>query len=160
MIKLTEDLVAIGQTAADKADAIARAVDLLVAADKIDPGYGDSMLGRERVANTFLGNGIAIPHGLPKDRALIHETAIAVVQVPDGVDWGPGDRARLIVAIAAKSDEHLQVLSNLTDVLGDPAEADRLASMPVPPPPWSNWPRDTRPRSASATAPGPAMRKA
>ncbi|RAP40532.1 phosphoenolpyruvate--protein phosphotransferase [Rhodovulum viride] len=128
MISLTNNLVALGRKARDKADAIAQAVDLLAAAGKIDPRYGDSMLGREKVANTFLGNGIAIPHGLPKDRELIRETAIAVVQLPEGVDWGPGDRARLVVAIAAKSDEHLQILTNLMDVLGDPAEADRLAT--------------------------------
>ena len=128
MIPLTSELVAIGKTATDKADAIAQAVDLLTAAGKIDPRYGQSMLGREAVANTFLGNGIAIPHGLPQDRDLIHDTAIAVVQLPAGVEWAPGDIAHLVVAIAAKSDEHLQVLSNLTDVLGDAAEAGRLAT--------------------------------
>ncbi|PTV96535.1 phosphocarrier protein FPr [Rhodobacter aestuarii] len=132
MIPLTSELVAIGKTATDKADAIAQAVDLLTAAGKIDPRYGASMMGREAVANTFLGNGIAIPHGLPKDRDLILDTAIAVVQLPGGVEWGPGDRARLVVAIAAKSDEHLQVLSNLTDVLGDEAEAERLATTTDP----------------------------
>ncbi len=128
MAILTSDLIALNATVASKAEAIATAVDLLVAAGKIDPGYGESMLGREKVANTFLGNGIAIPHGLPKDRELINDTAIAVVQVRDGIDWGNGDTARLIVAIAAKSDEHLTILSNLTDVLGDADEADRLAT--------------------------------
>lgn len=128
MLTLTNDLVAIGKTATDKADAIAQAVDLLAAAGKIDPRYGASMMGREKVANTFLGNGIAIPHGLPKDRDLIHDTAIAVVQLPGGVEWGSGERARLVVAIAARSDEHLAVLTNLTDVLGDEAEAEKLAT--------------------------------
>ncbi|MDO6586813.1 phosphoenolpyruvate--protein phosphotransferase [Salipiger sp. 1_MG-2023] len=128
MLTLTNDLVAIGKSATDKADAIAQAVDLLTAAGKIDPRYGASMMGREKVANTFLGNGIAIPHGLPKDRDLIHDTAIAVVQLPAGVDWGSGERARLVVAIAARSDEHLAVLTNLTDVLGDEAEAEKLAT--------------------------------
>ncbi|WP_116132716.1 phosphoenolpyruvate--protein phosphotransferase [Tropicimonas sp. IMCC34043] len=132
MVTLTNDLVAIGAKAATKAEAIAQAVDLLTAAGKIDPRYGESMMGREKVANTFLGNGIAIPHGLPKDRDLIHETAIAVVQLPEGVEWAPGDIARLVVAIAAKSDEHLKVLTNLTDVLGEPDEADRLATTKNP----------------------------
>ncbi|MDV7145879.1 phosphoenolpyruvate--protein phosphotransferase [Tropicimonas sp. TH_r6] len=132
MLNLTKDLVAIGNTAASKADAISQAVDLLSAAGKIDPRYGASMLGREKVANTFLGNGIAIPHGLPKDRDLIHDTAIAVVQLPEGVEWAPGDTARLVVAIAARSDEHLELLSNLTDVLSDAEEADRLATTTDP----------------------------
>ncbi|WP_444870311.1 PTS sugar transporter subunit IIA [Rhodobacter capsulatus] len=90
MIPLTSELVAIGKTATDKADAIAQAVDLLTAAGKIDPRYGQSMMGREAVANTFLGNGIAIPHGLPQDRDLIHDTAIAVVQLPAGGRMGAG----------------------------------------------------------------------
>ncbi|MCB1354884.1 MAG: phosphoenolpyruvate--protein phosphotransferase [Rhodobacteraceae bacterium] len=128
MAILTNDMVALGTSVATKAEAIAKAVELLAAAGKIDPRYGDSMLGREKVANTFLGNGIAIPHGLPKDREMIRDTAIAVVQIPGGVDWGQGNTARLVVGIAAKSDEHLEILSNLTDVLGDAEEAERLAT--------------------------------
>ena len=58
---------------------------LLVELGCIDPGYIESMLAREQQANTFLGNGIAIPHGLQKDRELIHRTGVAVVQVPTRV---------------------------------------------------------------------------
>ena len=92
----------------------------------IDTGYVASMLGREKVANTYLGNGIAIPHGLPQDRALIKQTGISVVQVPDGVTWNPGETAHLIVGIAARSDEHIEVLRRLTRVLGDKSEVARL----------------------------------
>ena len=84
------------------------------------------MLGREHQANTFLGNGIAIPHGMQKDRELIHHTGVSVVQLPDGVEWNSGQTVRLIVGIAAKSDEHIGVLSALTDVLDDPAVARQL----------------------------------
>ncbi|MGD9164831.1 MAG: HPr family phosphocarrier protein, partial [Chromatiales bacterium] len=129
---LDTHLVKIGAMADNKADAIGHVVDLLVEADKIDPRYRESMLGREKVANTFLGNGIAIPHGLPKDRELIKQTAIAVAQFPDGVEWAPGDKVHLVVGIAAKSDEHLQILSNLTGVLGEPEEAARLATTTNP----------------------------
>jgi mannitol/fructose-specific phosphotransferase system IIA component len=51
------------------------------------------MLARERVANTFLGNGIAIPHGIPKDRGLIRQTGVAVLQIPAGVEWNPVRRS-------------------------------------------------------------------
>ena len=88
----------------------------------------DSLLAREKVANTFLGNGIAIPHGIPKDRELIRKTGVAVLQVPAGVEWNAGETVQLVVGIAAKSDEHLQILTNLTDVLGEPDEAARLAA--------------------------------
>ncbi|MFD2113677.1 phosphoenolpyruvate--protein phosphotransferase [Thiorhodococcus fuscus] len=127
MLSLDASAVRLGASAANKTDAIRQVGQILIDSGYIEPGYVDSLLAREKVANTFLGNGIAIPHGVPKDRGLIRRTGVAVLQVPDGVDWNPGDRVYLVVGIAAKSDEHLQILTNLTDVLGDPAEAERLA---------------------------------
>ena len=127
MLSLDLSAVRLGARVVDKTDAIRQVGQILVDAGFIEPGYVDSLLARERVANTFLGNGIAIPHGVPKDRGLIKQTGVAVLQVPDGVDWNPGDRVHLVVGIAAKSDEHLQILTNLTDVLGDADEAARLA---------------------------------
>ena len=100
---------------------------MLVESGNIAPGYVESMLGREKQANTFLGNGIAIPHGMGKDRELIKQTGVSVVQFPDGVEWNPGQTVRIVVGIAAKSDEHLSILAALTDVLDDTATADRLA---------------------------------
>src|SRR5260370_19608700 len=90
--------------AATKQEAIRLVGQLLVESECIEAGYIDSMLGREQVANTYLGNGIAIPHGLPADRDLIKRTSIAVVQAPEGVTWKPGETARLIVGIAARTD--------------------------------------------------------
>lgn len=127
MLSLDLSAVRLGARVVDKTDAIRQVGQILVDAGFIEPGYVDSLLARERVANTFLGNGIAIPHGVPKDRGLIKQTGVAVLQVPDGVDWNPGDRVHLVVGIAAKSDEHLQILTNLTDVLGNADEAARLA---------------------------------
>ena len=75
------------------------------------PGYIDSMLAREKVANTYLGNGISIPHGLPKDRDLILRTGISVLQVPDGLEWNRGETVYLVVGIAARSDEHIGILA-------------------------------------------------
>ena len=127
MLALDSSEVRIGGSPRDKTDAIRQVGSLLVESGHIEPGYVDSMLARERVANTFLGNGIAIPHGIPKDRGLIRKTGVAVLQVPDGVEWNPGEKVHLVVGIAAKSDEHLEILSNLTDVLSDEGEAQRLA---------------------------------
>ncbi len=127
MIALTEATVKLGSTAASKEAAIAEAADLLARAGYADPGYGASMLGREKVANTFLGSGIAIPHGLLKDRELIKATGLSVVQVPNGVTWNPGETVRLVIGIAASGDEHLQVLANLTHLLADDDEIEVLA---------------------------------
>ncbi|MCC7371511.1 MAG: phosphoenolpyruvate--protein phosphotransferase [Chloroflexi bacterium] len=113
---------------ASREEAIREVAGLLIANGKVAPGYVESMLGREQQANTYLGHGISIPHGMPQDRELIRRTGIAVLQVPDGVTWNPGERVHLVVGIAARSDEHLQVLASLTDVLDDPSLVDRLAT--------------------------------
>lgn len=119
MTTLSEQTVRTGAAPASKAEAIGLAAGLLAGAGHIDPAYEQSMLGREKVANTYLGEGIAIPHGMLKDRELIRTTGLAVVQVPGGVEWNPGETVRLVVGIAAASDEHLAILANLTRILAD-----------------------------------------
>ena len=123
MIQLTPQNIRIGARAANKNEAIRAAGQVLVESGCIEPGYIESMIGREGQANTYLGNGISIPHGMAKDRELIRATGISVVQLPEGVEWGPGKVAHIIVGIAAKSDEHLGILAALTDVLDDPAQS-------------------------------------
>jgi phosphocarrier protein FPr len=127
MIKLTPATVRLAAHARDKTEAIRIAGSLLVDSGNMQSGYIDSMLLREKVANTYLGNGIAIPHGLPKDRDLIVHTGISVTQFPNGVSWNQGETVYLVVAIAARSDEHIELLANLTDVLDDPQTVQRLA---------------------------------
>jgi multiphosphoryl transfer protein len=113
--------------ARNKTDAIGLAGALLVENGYILPGYVDSMMAREKVANTYLGKGIAIPHGLPKDRELILRTGVSVTQIPEGVTWNPGETVYLVVGIAARSDEHIGILTNLTHVLDDEETIRRLS---------------------------------
>ncbi|HEX6900379.1 MAG TPA: phosphoenolpyruvate--protein phosphotransferase [Thermoanaerobaculia bacterium] len=127
MLQLEAANIQVGAQAESKEDAIRQVADLLVRSGYIEPGYAESMLAREKVANTYLGHGVAIPHGLPRDRELIRRTGIAVLQVPGGAPWQPGDVARLVVGIAAKSDEHLDILSNLTGLLYDSGLIERLS---------------------------------
>jgi multiphosphoryl transfer protein len=132
MLELEAANVRVGAVAGSKEDAIRQVAALLSRSGCIVPGYAESMLEREKVANTYLGKGVAIPHGMPKDRELIRRTGIAVLQVPDGVVWQPGDTARLIIGIAARSDEHLDVLGTLTGLLYDDEMVARLAVTPDP----------------------------
>lgn len=127
MINLSRNNIKIKAEAANKADAISQAGKLLIENGNMQAGYITSMMEREKVAHTYLGNGIAIPHGLPKDRDLILETGISVVQIPEGVEWNPGEQVYLVVGIAAKSDEHIEILSNLTHVLDDEPTIQRLS---------------------------------
>ncbi len=126
MLELDQRQIRLRARPTDKTDAIRQVGQVLVESGNIQPGYVESMLGREAVANTYLGNGIAIPHGMPQDRELINRTGIAVLQAPDGIAWNPGETVRLVVGIAAKSDEHIDLLRRLTRVLGDQEQVERL----------------------------------
>ena len=128
MIQLTSRDIQLQSLARTKEQAIRAAGGVLVAAGHIAPAYVDSMLGRESQADTYLAHGIAIPHGMQQDRGLIHRTGVSVVQLSQAVEWSPGLTVRLVVGIAASSDEHLGILAALTDVLDDPSVAERLAS--------------------------------
>ncbi|WP_369064809.1 phosphoenolpyruvate--protein phosphotransferase [Burkholderia gladioli] len=123
---LTAGQVRLAARAASRHDAIDQAGALLVEAGVIEPAYVASLHGREQVSNTYLGHGVAIPHGLQEDRHLIRRTGVAVLQLPDGVEWRDGERARLVVAIAAQSDQHIVLLQRLTRLIGDPARLEQL----------------------------------
>lgn len=124
---LTEDTVRLNAQVADKADAIRQSGELLVKAGCVAPAYIEGMLARETTMSTYIGNGVAIPHGQYGDRAIIYRTGLSVVQVPEGVEWNPDEIAYLVIGIAALSDEHIGVLANLAEVLEDQEAAEQLA---------------------------------
>ena len=123
---LSPGLVRLDARPATKEAAIREACQMLIASGYIEPAYAESMLRREGVANTYLGAGVAIPHGMIEDRALIRQNGLAILQVPQGVEWNPGQTTRFLVAIAAQSDAHIDVLRRLTRLLQDEAALDRL----------------------------------
>jgi phosphocarrier protein FPr len=110
----------------DKQDAIRQAGELLVQGGCVAPAYVSGMLAREQTMSTYLGNGVAIPHGQHENLADVRRTGISVLQIPDGVEWEPGERAYLIIGIAANADEHVGVLANLAEVIEDPDAAEQL----------------------------------
>ncbi len=105
--------------AVDKADAIRQAGQLLVDSGCVKAEYVEGMLAREETMSTYLGNGVSIPHGQFDNREDILQTGISVLQIPAGVAWEDGEKAYLIIGIAASSDEHIGVLSNLAEVIED-----------------------------------------
>jgi len=117
MTILSKDRIFLQASAADKVDAIRKAGDLLVASGCVLPEYVEGMLTREQSMSTSLGNGVAIPHGIYENREHILRTGISVVQLTEGVDWDEGEKVYMVIGIAASSDEHVGVLSNLADVI-------------------------------------------
>ncbi|WP_181393076.1 phosphoenolpyruvate--protein phosphotransferase [Stenotrophomonas sp. HMWF023] len=123
---VSRELIRLQARAHDKAGAIAQVAQMLVAAGCVAPGYEASMGRREQLADTFLGHGVAIPHGLGEDRHLVRRDGIAVLQFPEGVEWNPGQVTRLVVGIAAQSDTHITLLRRLTRLIQDDATLQRL----------------------------------
>lgn len=130
MLELTLEQISMGQQAQDKAAALQLLADYLVADGLVAQGYLAGLEAREAQGSTFLGQGIAIPHGTPQTRDLVFTTGVRLMQFPEGVDWGDGQKVYLAIGIAAKSDEHLRLLQLLTRALGetDLGEALRQAS--------------------------------
>ncbi|HEU4325974.1 MAG TPA: PTS sugar transporter subunit IIA [Roseiflexaceae bacterium] len=123
---LSLETVRLQARASDKQDAIRQAGELLVQVGCVGPAYVGGMLAREETMSTYLGNGVAIPHGRDENRADIRRTGISVLQFPEGVEWEPGERAYLVIGIAANADEHVGVLANLAEVIEDPDTTDAL----------------------------------
>ena len=126
MLKLSKSDITLGQTAEDKFKAIQNIASDLTAKGLVDSGYVEGMLNRENQNSTFLGNGIAIPHGTTDTRGLVKETGVAVHHFPEGIDWADGNRVYVAIGIAAKSDEHLGILKQLTKVLAADGVEEKL----------------------------------
>lgn len=127
MLNLSAKNIRLNGSAANKEEAIKQVAAGLVANNHVAEGYADGMFAREQQTSTFLGNGIAIPHGTLDTRHLVQETGVQIIQFPQGVQWGDGNTAYVVIGIAAKSDEHLTLLRQLTTVLSDEDATAELA---------------------------------
>ena len=107
-----------GLPSESKEDAILRAGHMLEASGYVESGYAESMLEREKVASTYMGMGLAIPHGTSETKALL--------QYPDGVDFGE-EKARLVIGIAGAGDAHLDILAKISSALDDEEVLERLS---------------------------------
>ncbi|HHF7251141.1 TPA: fused PTS fructose transporter subunit IIA/HPr protein [Haemophilus influenzae] len=129
MLELSESNIHLNANAIDKQQAIEMAASALVQAGNVENGYLQGMLARELQTSTFLGNGIAIPHGTLDTRSMVKKTGVQVFQFPQGIEWGEGNIAYVVIGIAARSDEHLSLLRQLTHVLSDEDTAVKLAKI-------------------------------
>jgi PTS system mannitol-specific IIC component len=128
---LSEDSIVLGGTARSRDDAITEAGRLLVAAGAVDETYLEAMHEREKSVSTFMGNGLAIPHGTNEAKPSIRRTAISFVRYPDPVDWN-GQQAEFVVGIAGAGDDHLAVLSQLAGIFTDDDAIARLRAASTP----------------------------
>ncbi|MBG9773478.1 PTS sugar transporter subunit IIA [Brevibacillus laterosporus] len=123
---MTNIVIARDQKANNKQEAIELAGKLLVQAGHVEADYINKMQEREEMLTTYLGNGVAIPHGTNEAKTLIKSTGISIVQLPEGVDFGDGNKARLLIGIAGVGDEHLDILSDLAIVVSEEENVEKL----------------------------------
>jgi PTS system mannitol-specific IIA component len=96
-----------------KDEAIKRVGRLLVENGYVEEGYLEGMMKREQDITTYIGNGIAIPHGMNEYVKYIKHSGIVIAQYPQGVDFGQGNTAYLVIGIAGKNDDHMSILSKI-----------------------------------------------
>ncbi|MDM9282170.1 fused PTS fructose transporter subunit IIA/HPr protein [Providencia rettgeri] len=132
MFNLPISDIHLAAAASDKKNAIEQVAKALENAGYAKSGYAQGMLNRETQAPTFLGNGIAIPHGTTQTRDQVLKTGFAVFQFPNGIDWGDNQTAYIVIGIAAQSNEHLELLRQLTHIISDEHTADAMAKADTP----------------------------
>lgn len=123
---LSKQNIILNQKSESKNEAIERVGNLLVKSGCVTPKYIDGMKERENRFTTYIGNGIAIPHGVNEYKKEILETGLVIVQYPDGVDFGKGNTAYVVIGIAGKGDEHLDILTKIALTVQDEKNVERL----------------------------------
>lgn len=122
------NVVAAG-SATTREDAIREAGALLVNAGAVLPGYVDSMQDRENTVSTFMGNGLAIPHGTNESKDEITRSALAFIRYSSPLDWG-GEEVRFVVGIAGQNNEHLEILSKIAILFSEEDDVQKLIDAP------------------------------
>ncbi|WP_027417956.1 PTS sugar transporter subunit IIA [Aneurinibacillus terranovensis] len=112
--------------ARDKWEAIEQVGRLLVEQNHVDPLYIDEMKKREQLLSTYIGNGVAVPHGIDADSSRIKRPGISIAQYPNGVEFGNGNTAYILIAIAGKGSQQLSILSHLAYIIEKDEKISKL----------------------------------
>ena len=120
-----KESIKLNQPSVTKEEAIRAAGELLVERGSVDPSYVEAMLEREKLVTTYMGMGIAIPHGTAEAKDAVKKTAISMLLYPEGVDFGD-EKAQLVFGIAGIGDEHLDLLGKIAGTLDDPEVLEKM----------------------------------
>lgn len=122
---LRKENISLNQSYNTKEEAIRAVGQLLIDGGYVEVDYVEAMIERDKSASTYMGNNLAIPHGTEEAKKHVIETGISFVQVPDGVDFGKGE-AKILVGIAGKGDDHLEILSQIAIFCNEQENIDKL----------------------------------
>jgi mannitol PTS system EIIA component len=123
---LKEANIQLNQTFASKTDAIKATGQILVEQGYVKAEYIEQMLKREELSSTYMGNFIAIPHGTEESKEDVLQSGLSVIQAPEGVDFGGGNIVKILIGIAGKGNEHLDILSKIAIVCSEEENVEKL----------------------------------
>lgn len=125
---LSTETIVLNAEVQDKESAIRLTGNVLVERGYVDIAYIEKMLEREALTSTYMGNFVAIPHGTEDAKQSVKESGIAIIQVPNGVDFGNGNIVKLLIGIAGKDNEHLEILSQIAIVCSEEENVDKIVN--------------------------------
>lgn len=128
MTVLSREKIKLNVKVNDKYEAIRVVGQMLVDAGHVPEEYLDYMVQRENDLSTYMGASLAIPHGTNEAKKLVRSTGLAVAIVPEGVEFGEDQVARLIVGIAAVGDDHMDLLTSIAMLVSDEENMDKIMS--------------------------------
>lgn len=123
---LSADNIVLKQAFSNKEEAIKFTGQILVDKGYVDQEYVEKMLEREELSSTFMGNFVAIPHGTDDAKKSVNTSGLAIVQVPDGVDFGGGNIGKVLIGIAGKDGAHLDILSQIAIVCSEEENVEKI----------------------------------
>jgi PTS system mannitol-specific IIA component len=123
---LTPETIELGASVSSRDEAIRRAGRLLVENGNVEERYVDSMFEREESVSTFMGNAVAIPHGTNDSKQWVARSGLSVITLPEGVEYGDGNVAKLIIGIAGKGDEHIDLLSKIALIVSEEENVEKI----------------------------------
>lgn len=123
---LSEENIALNVKVKDKEEAIRYAGKILMENAYTTPKYIEHMLERQRRFSVYIGNHLAIPHGIESSDSEIYTSGLSVVQVPEGVDFGDGNIAYVVIGIAGKDGTHLNMLSNIALICAEEENIEKM----------------------------------
>jgi PTS system mannitol-specific IIC component len=128
---LTPRTIVLGAPAATREEAIERAGQLLVEVGAVDGSYVAAMHEREQSVSTFMGNGLAIPHGTNEAKDSIRTSAMSFIRYDEPVDWN-GKEARFVIGIAGADGGHMGLLSKIAKIFSKKESVAQLEAAQTP----------------------------
>ncbi len=123
---LKEENIVLNASFTSKEEAIRSTGQILVDKGYVEQAYIEKMLEREELTSTYMGNFVAIPHGTEDAKKSVITSGLSIIQVPNGVDFGDGNIVKVLIGIAGKDGEHLEILSQIAIVCSEEENINKI----------------------------------